>query len=387
MNILGGMSYETFLNEYWQKKPLLIRNALPDFESPVDADDIAGLSLEEEVESRILIEDVNKQTWQVQHGPFTEDSFSKLPKENWTLLVQAVDQWMPEFADLMEQFSFIPSWRRDDLMVSFAPKGGSVGPHYDQYDVFLLQGMGQRTWQVGKKCDENSITVPDLPVKILKDMTAEQQWTLNPGDLLYLPPSYAHHGVAENDCMTFSIGFRAPSEAEILQGFTDHLAADLNNDQRYADPDLKSAQLSPALIDDDALERFSQILQQKLNQKDQLKIWLAQYMTEPKYEELHQPLEEELEWQDIESLFGEAQQLTQNETSRWAYFTEQGQVCLFINGHQQVMANSKIVQQLAERLANQRHTNTHDLDQYLSEADCQKLLLDLINGNHLYFEG
>jgi len=387
MNILGDISTETFLSEYWQKKPLLIRNAFPDFEPPVDPDDIAGLSLDEDVESRILIEDVDKQSWQVRHGPFSEQSFTELPKENWTLLVQAVDHWIPEFADLLGQFSFIPSWRRDDLMVSFAPKGGSVGPHYDLYDVFLVQGMGQRHWQLGPKCDDNTKTLPDLPVKILESMNVEHEWTLNPGDMLYIPPSYAHNGVAVNDCMTFSIGFRAPSEADVLQGFTDHLAAELNNDQRYTDPALKSAEDSPAFIDDDAIERFRQILQQNISQESQLKKWLAQTMTEPKYEELHQPLEEELEWEDIESLFKEATLLTQNETSRWAYFKDEQQVCLFINGQPQAMAESKTTQELAQYLANARHVNIEDITSYLTEPDCQNLLLDLINGNYLYFEG
>ncbi len=386
MNILGDISCEEFLNEYWQKKPLLIRNAFPDFESPVNPDDIAGLALEEDVESRILIEDVSNQTWQVKHGPFTEENFTELPKENWTLLVQAVDQWIPEFADLLEQFRFIPTWRKDDLMVSFAPKGGSVGPHYDLYDVFLVQGMGQRTWQVGPKCSESDATVDDVPVKILKSMQTDHEWVLNPGDMLYLPPSYAHHGVAVNDCMTFSIGFRAPSEAEVLQGFTDHLASELTNDQRYTDPALKDASATPALIDDDAIERFSQMLQDKINQKDQLKTWLAQYMTEPKYEDLHEPLEEELEWLDIDSLFQEAQHLTQNETSRWAYFKDEGQVSLFINGQPQPFKQTPETQTLAKHLANERHTTTQEILSYLVDPDCQRLLLDLINGNHLYFE-
>ena len=387
MNILGDISTATFLSEYWQKKPLLIRNALPDFESPVEPDDIAGLSLDEDVESRILIEDPAKQSWQVRHGPFSEDSFSQLPKENWTLLVQAVDQWIPECADLLEEFSFIPSWRRDDLMVSFAPKGGSVGPHFDLYDVFLVQGMGQRRWQLGPKCNTTSKTLPDLPVSILQDMQVEHEWTLNPGDMLYIPPSYAHHGVAIDDCMTFSIGFRAPSEADVLQGFTDHLAAELNNDRRYSDPSPACAKDAPALIDEAAIERFRQILQKNILQDGPLREWLAQTMTEPKYEALHEPLEEALEWQDIASLFKEASMLTHNETSRWAYFKDEQRVCLFINGHAQPLAESKRCQALAQQLANQRHVNIQDINCYLSEPACQDLLLDLINANYLYFEG
>ncbi len=387
MNILGNISAETFLSEYWQKKPLLIRNAFPDFEPPVDADDIAGLSLEEDVESRILIGDNSQDNWEVLHGPFSEDTFTKLPSENWTLLVQAVDQWLPEFADLLQNFNFIPSWRLDDIMVSFAPKGGSVGPHYDQYDVFLIQAMGQRKWQVGPKCKEHSETLPNVPVKILKEMQVDNEWVLNPGDMLYLPPAFAHNGVAQNDCMTFSIGFRAPSESDILQGFTDHLASTLNEDSRYTDQNLANSQTSPAHMDDATFERIRKILESKLNQKNELKIWLAQYMTESKYEDLHQPLEDTLEWPDISALFEDAQQLTQNETSRWAYFSQDEEIHLFVNGKQQELAQTEKTQNLARQLANQRHTDISGLSDLIQDADCQNLLLDLINENHLYFEG
>ena len=142
MNMFGKLSVEEFLKDYWQKKPLIIRNAFPDFVSPIEPDDMAGLSLMEEVESRILLEDKANKTWEVQNGPFTDDTFANLPEQDWTLLVQAVDQWAPEFADILEQFNFIPNWRVDDIMASFAPKGGSVGPHFDHYDVFLIQGLG-----------------------------------------------------------------------------------------------------------------------------------------------------------------------------------------------------------------------------------------------------
>ena len=223
MTHLGDISIEQFLAEYWQKKPVLIRNAFPGFESPVDPDEIAGLALEEDIESRIIVEDGEEHKWQLLNGPFEESIFSELPKEKWTLLVQGVDQWVPEIADIISLFNFIPSWRRDDLMVSFAPKGGSVGPHYDNYDVFLIQATGQRKWQVGPKYNHESSTVEDTPLRILSDMKVEEEWTVNPGDVLYIPPLYGHNGVAENDCMTFSVGFRAPSEADILRSYTDYV--------------------------------------------------------------------------------------------------------------------------------------------------------------------
>ena len=151
--ILGEITADEFLAEYWQKKPLLIRNAIPNFIAPIEGDDLAGLSLEEEVESRLVIGD----DWQLEHGPFEESRFETLPDRNWTLLVQGVDLWIPEVADLLKSFDFLPAWRVDDIMVSYAEDGGNVGPHFDYYDVFLLQGSGQRHWQVGKLCSADDI--------------------------------------------------------------------------------------------------------------------------------------------------------------------------------------------------------------------------------------
>ncbi|MCF4993909.1 cupin domain-containing protein, partial [Pseudomonas gessardii] len=155
LQLLGGITAREFLRDYWQKKPLLIRQAIPDFESPIDADELAGLALEEEVESRLVIEH-GERPWELRRGPFAEDAFSTLPEREWTLLVQAVDQFVPEVAELLEQFRFLPSWRIDDVMISFAAPGGSVGPHFDNYDVFLLQAQGKRNWKIGQMCSSES---------------------------------------------------------------------------------------------------------------------------------------------------------------------------------------------------------------------------------------
>lgn len=156
MDMLGGLTPSEFLRDYWQKKPLVIRQAFPDFHCPVSADELAGLACEEGVESRIVIENDDGKPWQLHNGPFSPDRFSSLPEQDWTLLVQGLDHWVPDIADLLEHFRFIPNWRLDDIMASFAPKGGSVGPHYDQYDVFLLQAQGHRRWTFGGHCDHTS---------------------------------------------------------------------------------------------------------------------------------------------------------------------------------------------------------------------------------------
>ncbi len=212
----GDISIEEFLRDYWQKKPLLVRNAFPDFEAPVGADELAGLSLEEDVESRLVIQSPDGTDWQIQHGPFDDDTFENLPESHWTLLVQAVDHWVPEASEIIEQFRFIPNWRYDDLMVSFASQGGGVGPHYDNYDVFLIQTQGKRRWEVGGFFDQNSPRRPDTPVMIMTEWEPEHNCVLEPGDMLYIPPQVGHKGIGECDvCSTYPVGFRAPQHGAI----------------------------------------------------------------------------------------------------------------------------------------------------------------------------
>jgi 50S ribosomal protein L16 3-hydroxylase len=386
MSLFGNISIETFLTEYWQKKPLLIRNAFPDFESPIDPDEVAGLALEEDVESRIILEDGPNTKWELENGPFSEDRFESLPDSNWTLLVQAVDQWVPEMADLLEHFNFLPSWRLDDIMVSFAPKGGSVGPHYDQYDVFLLQAEGQRKWQLGPKCKADTELRNDSKLSILNTMHVTDEWTVNPGDLLYIPPMYAHNGVAENDCMTFSIGFRAPNETAVLQGISDLASIPLTEFNRYSDPSQSNASKSPALIDDASAERILEIVKSKLSDQTLARRWLAETMTETKYEDLHEQLEESLEWDEITPLMTNQHRLTQNETTRWAYFLDGETLHLFVNGIEYSYDNETSAKRLIEMLANNRHNKICDLTDLISTKPNQDILLSLINSNYLYFD-
>lgn len=389
MHVLGDISIETFLSEYWQKKPLLIRNAFPNFESPIDPDDLAGLSLEEDVESRIIKEKDENGPWQLYNGPFTEETFETLPEEKWTLLVQAVDQWVPEAADLLDLFSFIPSWRLDDIMASFAPKGGSVGPHFDQYDVFLLQAEGQRHWQVGPKYSEQQALLEGTPLKILKNMEVTEEWTLNPGDMLYLPPLYAHNGIAVDNCLTLSIGFRSPSETDILQGVCDHVCSEIISPEHYQDPNLKNAEGSAALIDDTAIENFQQLLLKRINDKAALKEWLGEFVTQNKYGHFQEPLEEPLDWEDLQPILSNPEngegQIIHNEGSRFAYFLNNETAALYINGHPQETTPEN--QELAMLIANNRQLEIREVACLSNNSASQELLLDLVNQNHLYFEG
>jgi len=234
---LGDHSPEQFLAEYWQKKPCLIRQAFADFEPMLDGDDLAGLACEEMAESRLVRGSVEAADWSLTHGPFSEDDFTALPEENWTLLVQDVEKHYAPLQDLMRQFSFIPNWRLDDLMMSYAATGGSVGPHTDQYDVFLLQAAGTRRWQIARSFEPELLE--DCPLNVLRQFTAEQEWVLEPGDMLYLPPNVAHLGIALEPGMTWSIGSRAPSAADLLQGLGEWLSFSDDQGGRYSDHDLK----------------------------------------------------------------------------------------------------------------------------------------------------
>ena len=279
--ILGDLTADQFLAEYWQKKPLLIRNAIPNFEPPINGDDLAGLSLEAEVESRLVIGD----DWALEHGPFEESRFASLPEQNWSLLVQGVDLWVPEVADLLSSFDFLPSWRVDDIMVSYAEDGGNVGPHFDYYDVFLIQGEGQRHWQIGQLCSEADLHTDSTALKILKNLEVLDEWTLNPGDMLYLPPKIAHHGVAIGQCTTFSVGFRAPAATEMLDDLATELLSRDITPNHLQDPPLNAAMANEP-ISGAYIQQVKELLQQTLDDEQMLGEWFAQFMTEPKYPSL-----------------------------------------------------------------------------------------------------
>lgn len=251
------LTTQDFLNEYWQQKPLLIRAAFPEFQPPLDADDIAGLACEELAESRLVTGNFEQQNWAVRHGPFSETDFNGLPDQDWTLLVQDVEKHYPPLQELMDEFNFIPRWRFDDLMVSVAGPGGSVGPHVDQYDVFLLQASGSRRWEIAETFDPELL--PDCELKVLRRFGSEQSWLLHPGDLLYLPPGTAHHGVAEAEGMTWSIGMRAPSAADLVLALGEWLADQMDEGGRYRDSRL-SARPTPGEIDDVAIFRLSEFI-------------------------------------------------------------------------------------------------------------------------------
>lgn len=274
-----GMAPADFLRDYWQKRPLLVRNALPDFVSPIEPEDLAGLACEEAALARIISHDRPRDAWHVRTGPFEEDEFPGMPHQDWTLLVQDVDKWDADIAALLEHFRFLPRWRIDDIMVSFAAPGGSVGAHVDQYDVFLLQAQGHRRWQIDASDSPPVDFRNDVELKLLREFTPTHDWVLAPGDMLYLPPGVPHHGVAEDACLTFSVGMRAPSAAELLGDFVDTLAAEADDRMRYRDPDL-APPADPAEIDVEAINRAVEALNMlRMNDPDRLGDWFGRFIT------------------------------------------------------------------------------------------------------------
>lgn len=315
INILGNISAEEFLRDYWQKKPLLIRQAIPGFVSPIEGDELAGLSLESEVESRIILEHGDK-PWELQHGPFSEQTYAGLPESNWTLLVQAVDQFVPEVADYLKEFEFLPRWRIDDLMISYATPGGGVGPHFDNYDVFLLQAEGRREWKIGQMCDSCSPLLEHPDLRILEQFDTSETWVLEPGDMLYLPPRLAHWGTALDNCMTWSIGFRAPSSAEIVTHYTDFVARFLSDEDRYSDPDLSPVKDSNEIRPED-IQRLRQLVNEHLNDDNMLLSWFGQHMTEPRYPEFLQG--HELDIATLNDFLQQGGILVRNSSARLAW--------------------------------------------------------------------
>lgn len=289
---LGDMDVATFLSDYWQKKPLVIRQPMSDFSLPICAEELAGLSLEAEVESRIIQEYGPKSPWELWHGPMSQSLFKRLPVDSpWTLLVQAVDQWVPEVYAFKQRFEFLPSWRLDDVMISYANKGGSVGPHFDQYDVFLVQAKGARQWQIGDFCTEEDELLNHAQLKILKHFEAKDRFDLNPGDILYLPPRLAHYGPAlTDDCMTLSIGFKAPSHVQMFASFTEFLNQESSDDKRYQDQHLTPRALPSEILEEDLLRAFNCFVD-SLKDQDHLCNWFGKLMTEPKYPDLEPPIE------------------------------------------------------------------------------------------------
>jgi 50S ribosomal protein L16 3-hydroxylase len=275
--LLGGLTADEFLRDYWQKKPLLIRQAIPGFKGLLTSQQLIDLACDPDVQARAVVHRRSK--WELHHAPFEPEDFDGMEKLKWTVLVQGVNHYLPAAAELLGQFNFVPHARLDDLMVSFAPRGGGVGPHFDSYDVFLLQGTGHRCWQISQQRDRTLIE--NAPLKILKDFKIEQEWVLAPGDMLYLPPQCAHNGIAEDDCMTYSIGFRTPSYQELAEQFLVYLQDRIHIEGMYADPGLRVLR-HPSELGADMLRQVGDAINRIKWRESDIADFLGCYLSEPK---------------------------------------------------------------------------------------------------------
>ncbi|ENW03908.1 cupin domain-containing protein [Acinetobacter beijerinckii] len=330
LTVLGGITAEEFLNEYWQKKPLLVRNALPEIIGLLEPEDVQELALEEDVTARLIRQkNKNPNEWHVKSSPLTKGDFQKLPNL-WTILVQAVDHYSFDIAELWKKFPFVPQWRRDDIMVSYAPKGGSVGKHFDFYDVFLVQGHGHRRWQLGQMCNESTEFLPDQPLKLLAEIDVHFDEVLAPGDLLYVPPGLAHYGVAEDDCLTFSFGFRMPNLSEMIDQVSDKFA---ENDS-LKNPLLDIARQQTENLGEINSTEFSYLKTELLNylsKAPEFDAAIMSYMSESNYPNSI-PEPEEIEANDLLEVVGTGYQLILEPASRLLYRNQNEVLDFWANG-------------------------------------------------------
>lgn len=387
-----GMSVQRFMREHWQKKPLLVRNAFPDLADPLTPDEIAGLSCEDGVESRIVRERGGAQPWDVTWGPHPESRFASLPARGWTLLVQELNRHVPEAALLLEKFAFVPNVRVDDVMVSFAVPGGSVGPHLDSYDVFLVQGMGERRWRYGTRPAKDRRFVQGLELRILERFVFDEDEVLGPGDMLYLPPGFAHHGVAVTPCMTYSVGFRAPSFGEMWRSFTTHFAARPAGlgAELLADPPLPPA-ANPGAIPPALLAKVRAAIRALDTRDEAIDRWFASFatrlapghdLTPPRATTPDATIFERLARGDL---------VARSEEGRWAFLPRspragaKSALFLYVGGEEIAVEGSAA--ELARRLCAARRFDGRELLSLARSKAARALIVRLVGLGGLAFAG
>jgi len=357
VNWPDGLDDQRFLSEYWQKKPLLIRQAFTNFETPISADELAGLSLEEDSTPRLITCDEHGH-YHLESGPFDEARFAQLTDNNWSLLVTDVEKHLPELGEYLRPFQFIPNWRIDDLMISYAPRGASVGAHVDEYDVFLLQASGTRQWMIDSSHAPDVTLVADANLKLLANFIATESYDLEPGDMLYLPPGMPHHGIAVSDnCTTWSVGFRAPMVSDIIHSFAEMIADKFEN-QRYCDPHLKVCE--PGELDEQSLMAFKTLWEQATQLDDsELANIAGRLLTTPvidvEREQFSQQQKLNMSWR-------------KHSFSRFAYYKHGNTTTLYADAEVLVCSDK-----LAKALCNNQSLSADELN-----ADDTKVLLNLV---------
>jgi len=380
---LGGMPLEVFLRDYWQKKPCLIRQAFAGFKPMLDENDIAGLACEEGVDARLVMGNMAEANWSVAHGPFTEARLAALPERDWCLLVQDVEKHYPPLQSLLSGFDFLPNWRLDDLMVSVSATGGSVGPHVDQYDVFLLQASGQRRWQVSDEF--NPACLDDCDLRVLREFSPQQEWLLQAGDMLYLPPGLAHYGLALELGMTWSIGLRAPSQADLFQALGDWLTDQHAEGRRYRDPEMmaghqvsrQTGEISPAELRQ-LSSLFAVTTPSAEGYQQDMDEFLASFISRFRLAQFPAPAEQQLEGSQLHQALSTGSWLQRNPWTRLHWIRQGQQARLFAAGE-----GLSCSQQLAGTLCGPALRELQWQQWNSSDQDC---ILELLNQGHLYLQ-
>lgn len=373
---------QEFLTKYWQQQPVLLPALFQDFDDPISAEELAGLACEDFIESR-LISTGNDGNLTLEQGPFDAAKFQQLPPRDWTVLVQAVDQWSELVNSLKTPFDFLPSWRIEDVMVSYAAPGGGVGPHFDFYDVFLLQGSGQRRWLVGDRCPADAALLANSEQKILASFEAKQEFILNPGDVLYLPPQTAHWGIAVDESLCFSVGFRAPSVAEMLEGYSDSLIAQSDPAQRFTDS-IDQLPIKPGAINPRSLQRAFHDLTELIADEQSFAKWFGCYVSDPKYPELVQPAEAQLELSALGARLDQGASLVRHPCSRFAFLQRESELYFFADGSLYKLASDTV--DAVSILCELTTLNSREILIILQTDSMLELLLQLHNHGCLILE-
>lgn len=383
--VLGKLSQQEFLQRYWQKRPVLLKRALYPFPDVITPEEVAGMSCDERVESRLIMEKGGKRPWELKRGPFKPAMFKKLPKTHWTILVNGVDRFIPRVNAFLDHFSFVPFWRMDDIMVSYADDKGNVGAHVDNFDVFLVQAAGKREWMIEDRAVLKDDFVPDIPVRLLKKFRPTHRWVLEPGDILYLPPRFPHHGIARGKgCMTISVGFRAPTTAEILNSVVSSALSRLEETARYSDPDLKPQ--APGEIPSAALRKISKTIQQAISSEEFLGDWLGRFATETYGDVNLETTAHPIPTSRVVSEVKNASFLVRAEGARFAYIRAgKTSISFFANGERQELSGKAAA--CAKLLADHVVVGTDKISPLLGDAGVKKLLSELLAAGAVVLEG
>ena len=373
---LQGFDSRIFVEEYWQKKPCLIRQAFADFETVISPEELAGLACEKDVHARLVEENVKANShakpWQLRYGPFDDNDFLSLPESHYSLLVSECEKWIPELETLLEQFRFIPAWRIDDLMISYASDQGSVGPHIDEYDVFLLQAQGEREWQYDLSRIPDPILIEDIDLAILDNFEPAKIELLHPGDMLYLPPGFAHHGIAKGPCMTYSIGFRAPDANTLLDSLALELDSSNAKTPRYSDPSLELDR-KPFEITKNEMQRFKSLLQDWIDRPDNA--WISAIG-----KTLSDCVADRISDNTAAVSTAEILQTdwVKHPDTRWLYFIDESEIQFYCNGEVYRLSNQARRLDLINEVCESSYIDTVFIGQIAGDAQLFSVIVDLI---------